>query len=120
MKPLKLFVLSIFLLSLIACSGNGPSNSIVKEKVLESFVRTPDSVSFDYIKCEPKPPRKYKGYKKNVEYKCIVSLSVEAYGESDVVTRSFDFEKSNDMWFADGPSEVSREEEDIAQKRWLF
>ena len=116
MRFLKLFALFLPL-TLIACSGNGPSKSVVKEKVLESFVRTPDSVDFDYIKCEPKPPRKYKGYEENVEFRCIVSLSVEAFGGHDVVTRSYDFEKSQDNWYADSPKEVSREEAEIAEGR---
>lgn len=116
MRFLKLFALFLPL-TLIACSGNGPSKSVVKEKVLESFVRTPDSVDFDYIKCEPKPPRKYKGYEENVEFRCIVSLSVEAFGRHDVVTRSYDFEKSQDNWYADSPKEVSREEAEIAEGR---
>lgn len=116
MKFLKL--LAFFLpLILTACSSNGPSKSVVKEKVLESFVRTPDSVDFDYIKCEPKPPRKYKGYEEDVEFRCIVSLSVEGFGGREVVTRSYDFEKSQDSWYADSPKEVSREEAEIAEGR---
>lgn len=116
MKYLK-FIVFALPLTLIACSGNGPSKSVVKEKVLESFVRTPDSVDFDYIKCEPKPLRKYKGYKEDVEFRCIVSLSVEALGNSDVVTRSFDFENIDGIWYADRPEEVSREEAEIAEGR---
>lgn len=116
MKYVKWFVLFVPL-TLIACSGNGPSKSVVKEKVLESFVRTPDSVNFDYIKCEPKPPRKYKGYKEDVEFRCIVSLSVEAQGSSDVVTRSYDFEKVENVWYADSPEGVSYEEAEIAEGR---
>lgn len=116
MEFLKL--LALFLpLALMACSSSGPSKSVVKEKVLESFVRTPDSVDFDYIKCEPKPARKYKGYEEDVEFRCIVSLSVEGFGERDVVTRSYDFEKSNGNWYADSPKEVSREEAEIAEGR---
>ena len=116
MNFLKLFALFLPI-TLIACSGNGPSKSVVKEKVLESFVRTPDSVDFDYIKCEPKPPRKYKGYKEDVEFRCIVSLSVEALGNSDVVTRSFDFENIDGIWYADKPEQVSREEAEVAEGR---
>lgn len=116
MKYAKWFVLFVPL-TLIACSGNGPSKSVVKEKVLESFVQTPDSVDFDYIKCEPKPPRKYKGYKEDVEFRCIVSLSVDAQGRSDVVTRSFDFVNIDGVWYADRPEEVSYEEAEIAEGR---
>lgn len=116
MKYAKWFVMFIPL-TLIACSGNGPSKTVVKEKVLESFVRSPDSVDFDYIKCESKPPRKYRGYKEDVEFKCIVSLTVEAMGTSDVVTRSYDFENYDGVWYADGPEEVSYEEAKIAEGR---